>query len=201
MRTVMTVMTTVGVVAAIVVIFAGRATRAEGPGAQPLYGVVSLAQIMREFKEVQEIRDKLQKRAEDFQKEGEARRQKIEETRLNRDMEHPDSPKWFEHQKELNRLTVELELWSKFEQKDLEAEKRQQLNVLYKRILGAVEQVAKHRGLDLVFRYDTVDLNDPNALLTTEAMRLRAVVYGAPRVDVTKDVIHRVNNPSGRKGK
>ncbi len=199
MKTAWTVMTAVVAVGAVCLIFAAAPTRAQGPAAPPRYGVVDLSEVVRQFKDVQAMKDKLQKRLEDFQKEGEARRLKIEEVRFNRDQLHPDSPKWFELQKQLNRLTVELEIWGKLEKADIQAEQREQQDLVYKKVLAAVEAVGKHRRLDMVFRYDTIDLNDPNQMITPQQMGLRTVVYSSPTVDLTKEVIARANSQSGKK--
>jgi Skp family chaperone for outer membrane proteins len=197
MKTVWTVITTAGVVTAVCLFLGGPITQAQGP-TPPLYGVVDLADVMREYNAVKEMREKLEKRAEDFKKETTARRQKIDEVRFSRDQEHPDSPKWFELQSELNRLSVEMELWTKFQQQDIQAESREQQNRVYKDMLRAVETVAKQRGLNAVFHLDGVDLNDPNDVLTAQRMTTRAVIYASPTIDLTKDVIARINQAGGK---
>ncbi|MBN1344389.1 MAG: OmpH family outer membrane protein [Phycisphaerae bacterium] len=199
MRIAWTVITSVGVVATLCLIATNRPSQAQGAGAEPRYGVVDLGAVMREFADVKDLQSKLEKRVEEYKKEGEARKAKIEEVRLARDMEHPDEPKWLEQQKELNRLSVELELWSKFEQNDIKAERRDQESLLYKKVLRAVETVAKQRGMDVVFQLDSVDLNDPEEIVSAQRMTARAVIFSAPRVDLTKEVIARVNQASAKK--
>lgn len=199
MRSDWTVLGTAGVVAVGCLFLADQATRAQGPGAPPRYGVVDLGEVMRSFGEVQEMRAKLEKRAEEYRKEGEARQKKIEDVRFNRDQEHPDSPKWFELQKELNRLTVELELWDKFEKKDIQAESLEQQSRLYKRVLMAVEEVCTQMGLDMALQLDAINLRDPNEVITSQRMTVRAVVFAAPTVDLTKKVIARVNHSPANK--
>jgi len=201
MKTAWTVLGTAGVAAGLCLIFANPATRAEGPSQPSRYGVVDLGEVMRNFSEVKEMQDQLKGRADAFKKEGEARQQKIEEIRFSRDQEHPDSPKWFEQQQQLNRLTVELELWGKFQKQDIQAASRQQQSAIYKKILRAVETVAKRRGLEAVFQLDGVDLNNPDELITSQRMTIRSVVFASPAIDLTKEVMARVNQASGKQTK
>lgn len=196
MRTAWTIVTTAGLMLGVCLVLAGRPTQAQGPGAPPKFGVVDLGEVLREFKEVQEMEAKLQQRAAEFKKEGEARRDKLDTIRFERDRLHPDEPKWLQLQKELNRLSVELELWAKFEKNDIEAESREQQSRLYKKALQAVETVAKQRGLETVFQLDSIDLNDPKDMVTSQRMSVRAVLYASPSVDLTKDVIAMLNQAS-----
>ncbi len=200
MKTPWTLLTTAGALAAAGLIFAGRATQAQAPTAPPRYGVVNLREVMDQFGEVQDAQTKLEKRAAEFRQEGKARQEKTEDVRFRRDQEHPDSPKWFELQKELNRLSVELEIWTKLEKGDIQAEQRQQESGLYKRILAVVETVAKRQGLDAVFQFDAIDLNDPDEVVSARRMGVRAVIYASPTVDLTKDVIARLSQTSPKKG-
>ncbi len=191
---------TMGVVAAAMCLFVGyRSSQAQAPGPAPKYGVVDLAEVMRRYADVEEMKTKLEARAEKFKQEGQTRQQKIEDLRFQRDQKHPDSPDWFKLQKELNRLTVELELWSKFEKQDIQSETQEQQSNAYKRILAAVDTVAKQRGLDMVLQFDRVGLDDPNDIVSPQRMAVRALIYASPTVDVTKEVIARVNQASGAK--
>lgn len=196
MRTVWTLLTTASVATAICLLFADRPTHAQAPGAKGPYGVVDLGAVMENYEHIREMEEALQKRANDYKQEAEARRKKIEDIRYLRDQEHPDSPKWFELQKQLNRLTVELELWSKFEKQDIQADSREKQSQAYKQVMRAVETVAKQRGLDVVFRLDSIDLNDPSEVIRVERMTNRTVIYSSPSVDLTKEVIARVNQMS-----
>jgi len=160
---------------------------------------VDLGEVMRQYAEVEQMKAKLEARAEKFKQEGQARQQKIEDLRFQRDQKHPDSPEWYRLQKELNRLTVELELWTKFEKQDIQAESREQQSNAYKQVLKAVETAGKQRGLDVVFHLDSVDLNDANDVVTLQRMATRAVIYAAPTVNLTKDVAALVNQMSSGK--
>jgi Skp family chaperone for outer membrane proteins len=199
MKSTWTVLGTAGVVAVVCLLLADGATQAQAPGGRLKYGVVDLGEVMRNLNEVQEMRTRLETRASEFRKEGEARQKKIEDVRFARDQEHPDSPKWFDLQKELNRLTVELELWTKFEKRDIELETREQQSRLYKRVLVAVQEVSTQMGLDMALQMDGIDLNDPNEVVTSQRMTLRSVIYAAPTIDLTKAVIARVNHTTGKK--
>ncbi len=196
MRTAWIIVTTAGLMVGLCLVLAGRPTQAQGPGAPAKFGVVDLGEVLREYQEVQEMEDKLRQRAAEFKKEGEARRDKLDTLRFERDRLHPDEPEWLRLQKELNRMSVELELWAKFEKQDIEAESREQQSRLYKRALQAVETVAKQRGLASVFQLDEIDLNDPKDVVTPQRMSVRAVLYASPAVDLTKDVIAMLNQAS-----
>ena len=194
-----TLVGTVGAVGALCLVVSHRSTQAQAPPPGPRYGVVDLGEVMRQYAEVEQMKAKLEARAEKFKQEGQARQQKIEDLRFQRDQKHPDSPEWYRLQKELNRLTVELELWTKFEKQDIQAESREQQSNAYKQVLKAVETAGKQRGLDVVFHLDSVDLNDANDVVTLQRMATRAVIYAAPTVNLTKDVAALVNQMSSGK--
>ncbi len=186
--------------AALCLVIGYQNTQAQAPSGGPKYGVVDLAEVMRQYSEVEAMKQKLETRAEKFKQEGQARQQKIEDLRFQRDQKHPDSPEWYKLQKEMNRLSVELEMWTKFEKQDIQAESRELQSSAYKQVLGAVELAGKQRGLDMVLHLDRVDLNDPNDLVTLQRMATRSVIYSSPTVDLTKDVVTLVNQ-QGASGK
>jgi Skp family chaperone for outer membrane proteins len=185
--------------AALCLIVGYRSTQAQAPASGSRYGVVDLGEVMRQYAEVEQMKAKLDGRAEKFKQEGQARQQKIEDLRFQRDQKHPDSPDWFKLQKELNRLTVELELWQKFEKQDIQSESREQQSLAYKQVLAAVDTVAKQRALDMVFQLDKVELDDPNDVVSLQRMAVRAVIFASPTVDLTKDVTALVNQKAGVK--
>jgi Skp family chaperone for outer membrane proteins len=194
-----TLMGTVVASAALCLIVGYRSTQAQAPSPGARYGVVDLGEVMRQYAEVEQMKAKLDARAEKFKQEGQARQQKIEDLRFQRDQKHPDSPEWFKLQKELNRLTVELELWQKFEKQDIQSESREQQSLAYKQVLAAVDTVAKQRALDMVFQLDKVELDDPNDVVSLQRMAVRAVIFASPTVDLTKDVAALVNQKAGIK--
>jgi Skp family chaperone for outer membrane proteins len=199
MKTTWTLVMT-GVAVSALCLFVGyRSTQAQSPGPAPRYGVVDLAEVMRRCADVEELKNKLEARAEKFKHEGQSRQQKIEDLRFQRDQKHPDSPDWFKIQKELNRLSVELELWTKFEKQDIQSETQEQQSNAYKMILEAVDTVCKQRGLEMAFQLDRVQLNDPNDLVSAQRMAIRAVIFASPTIDLTKEVVARVNQVSGTK--
>lgn len=162
------------IAAAALALLAGIAT------AQTKVGYIDIDQITRKSKPVSGMMDKIKDEIETIQKEIASRDTKIRD--LKADLKKNDgvlsTSDTDAKRKEITRLQNELDEYRvRGERKAREVDSRV-LEPMLKTILFRVEDVAKEKGIDIVLRGE-------------------AVIYGTKAVDLTDDVIERLNAEGG----
>ena len=122
------------------------------------------------------------------------KQQKIKSLTDQRDNLRPDSPQYADKNKELQAAKIDLEVWAQIQQGDIQRENKQQTKALFDKIVNSVAEVATTKGIDLVIADQHPELPDDFLeKATLDQVRgllgQRNVLYSAPQVDITQDVI------------
>lgn len=170
---------------------AGTAMRAQPTAV----AVVDLSVLSNQLNERTKIESDLQARQEDLQRQQEERKNQI--NRLQQDLAvlAPGTSAYQQKEQELQKAVLEFQVWSNFESQRLNRERGIQKENLYRKVLDAVAKVAQANGYDLVlFKEGKPDFNYENLQQLDALIHMRKVLYASESVDITSQVIDRMNN-------
>lgn len=132
-------------------------------------------------KTLQQQRDELKQKAERMAKS------------LNEEFK-PGTDEYRNRRKELAMLEAQLQYFVDSEGKQIEAELAESLRSIFGDIQTVIRAIAEEKGLDIVL---VADAMPPGAPDTTQQIRqqiiLQKVLYANARVDITADVVARLN--------
>jgi Skp family chaperone for outer membrane proteins len=95
--------------------------------------------------------------------------------------------------KELFEKQASYEARQEFYKQQMELKDRLWTKELYQDILRIAGEIAKEKGLDLVFREDEIDFSDTNANELGLAMRVQKLLYSGGCLDITDEVTTRLD--------
>jgi Skp family chaperone for outer membrane proteins len=183
-----------GALAAVVVLGGRSDTNAQAVGVDP--GKVAVVDVIRIFNECQQTKDvneRFQLRDENFA----GQRQKLKEAVDAKEKELQafarGSKEYIERFKQWVQLQVEYGSTIKIHQRRIVRDQVLWTRRTYTQIVQAVEEVAKARGLLLVLYRDEMDLQTEDLQDLGSRLRDRKVVFSATGLDITQDVLDKVN--------
>jgi Skp family chaperone for outer membrane proteins len=116
-------------------------------------------------------------------------------------MESPETPERRAMQEDLAALSFEFQAWVRFAADKMDVERSLLMRDLYRSVKAAVKTMAEAEGYDIVIVDDSQGelLTSDEARVSREAqvrqqIAARRVLYTAPTVDVTEQLIVRMNN-------
>src|SRR5262249_35786213 len=155
--------------------------------------VCNPARVFGEMQETKDLKSKIENQQKQLKGEIDSRQQKVKDLQPQRDLLKPDSPQFVEADKTSMKEAIECATWSKITQAQLQGEQKQQMKALFDKIVQATDEVAKAKGIDLVFADQRPDL--PENLAAINVDQLRAILNGRnilsineKRVDISQDV-------------
>lgn len=137
---------------------------------------------------------KLQRMAEGLQRESDQTADKIRELEEELDIYEPGSEKYQEIMEKLSLATLEYQAFAEFSRQKIEAEKSLSLKRIYDNIRHAGRNEAEERGYDIVLVNDSLGQLPPgDEVETIRQISSRRMLYGNPRLDITSDLVNRLN--------
>ena len=129
----------------------------------------------------------------------EALRDRIERTSRSLQEElKPGTPEFRARRKELAMLEAELQWFVESEGKKIEGDLAASLLLIFADIQAVVREVAAEKGIDVVLSADQMaDANPETPMQVRQQIVLQKVLYWSPRVDLTSEVIERLNAKYG----
>lgn len=103
--------------------------------------------------------------------------------------------------KEILEQQAKLQAQQEFHKQQIELKDRQWTEGLYKDILRETGEVAKQKGLDLVFEKDNIEFPSPSANELMLSIRTHKLLYSGGCLDITSEVLARLDAQEGRKRK
>jgi len=181
---------------AALVVTAGLVGAAASMQAQPTsVAVVNVQEVFNNLKEKTNLEAQMQSRTEKLQQEEQQRRKTIQQLRQDMDVLAPGSDAYKQKEQQLQQKVIDLQVWTKFKQQQLSVERGLQVEGLYRRTLTSVKKIANEAGYDMVlFDEQSPEFNyeNPKQLLTL--IQMRKVLYASDEVNITDQVIQRMNN-------
>ncbi|KKM91665.1 hypothetical protein LCGC14_1226230 [marine sediment metagenome] len=95
--------------------------------------------------------------------------------------------------KQLEKLTIERSVWRQYAEKAFLAEHRQMMEQLYRELLAAIAQTAKAKGFDVIMYREQVDIASQTTTELYKKIAQRKCLYYNPGVDITQQVLDRLN--------
>lgn len=157
--------------------------------------VVDVPAVSERYLRTSDLEARFEQRRVKFNRERDALREKIE--RAGRSLQEefkPGTGEYGERRKQLAMLEAELQWFMETEGEKIERHLASSLRSIYDDIQAIVGEVAKEQGIDVVLAADQMPEETPRA--TTQARQqivLQKVVYWSPRVDLTDEVVTRLN--------
>jgi Skp family chaperone for outer membrane proteins len=171
----------------------GKGPTKETTGACPKIAVVSIAKIFQNCKRGVSYReeaiaeqDKIVAELDKLSKEIEAEKAGLKTLKEN-------SSDYMARAKELFEKQASYQAQQEFYKQQMELKDRLWTKELYQDILRIAGEIAKEKGLDLVFREDEIDFSDTNANELGLAMRVQKLLYSGGCLDITDEVTARLD--------
>lgn len=172
------------------------AARAQDAGGTKI-AVANPARIFADMQETQDLKQKLEQERASLEGEVKARQQKVRDLQAARDLLKADSAQYQEADKAFMKEAIEFDTWSKITQAQLQGNQKQQMKILFDKIVTATQEVASARGIDLVLADQKPDLPENLAQINVEQLRgilnQRNVLHADPKVDLSDEVIAKLD--------
>jgi Skp family chaperone for outer membrane proteins len=156
-------------------------------------GVANPVRIFNEMQEVKDLKQKLEGERARIEQETKTRRERIQALQGARDQLRPDSPQFSERDRELQQAAIEFDVWTRITQAAAQRQQKMQMVTTYEKIEAATAEVAKQKGLTVVFADQRQDLPDNVDPIPVEQLRgilgARNVMYAADTADISNEVI------------
>jgi Skp family chaperone for outer membrane proteins len=156
-------------------------------------GIVNPAAVFAQMQETKDLKQKLENDRKALEQEVQSRQGKVKDLQGARDMLKADSPQYQDADKAFMQAAIEFDTWSKITQAQLQGQQKQQMKILFDKIVTATTQVAQRKGLDLVLADQRPELPENLAAINVDQLRAilngRNVLYSTPRVDISNDVV------------
>lgn len=162
---------------------------------QPNIAVMNVPQASERYTKTSDLEARFDALRADLNKQREALADKIERTKRSLQEElQPGTDDYRARSKELAMLQAEMQYFMDSEGKRIESGLAKSLRSIYDDIHAMVQKVAKEKGFDAVLAVDELpdEIPDsPNAL--RQQIMLQKVLYWNPRIDMTDEVVSRLN--------
>ncbi len=170
-----------------------RATAQEVPTLDFPVGIVDMVRVFNECEQWKAINAGLTRKRQAQDQEAEKMKEEIAAKTKQIDAYHPDTPDWTRATEELLRLQTKAEVWARMEKVRVEAQKKHWVEKNYADVTRAIAEVAKKRGLVLVLTREEIEPNTEDSSRMFAQIINRKVVYSDKRLDITEDVMKRLN--------
>ena len=180
----------------MVVLFMGyEYTRAESKADTPSLniGVVSVRKIFGECKKNARYREEATAEQGKIVAEMEKLSKEIEAGKAGLKTLKAGSSDHLALMKEMFEKQARLEAQREFYKQQMALKDQRWTEELYTNILRETGEVAKQKGLDLVFEKDEIDLSTPNANELMLTIRTHKLLYSGGCLDITDEVMTRVD--------
>ena len=167
----------------------------DGASGSARVAVVNVAVVSEKYARTADLEARFEDERRRLQQERDTLHGKIERTTRSLQEELKPGTEAFEaRRKELAMLQAELQWFIEFEGRRVEQGLANSLRSIFSDIQGAVREVAEEKGIDIVLAYDRLSEESPETpMRARQEIALQKVVYWSPRVDLTAEVIQRLN--------
>ena len=167
-----------------------RGAQPRGAAAAGRVGVIDVERLFKELKQVKDVDALMKQRGEALRNDATRMVDAITQAQTLLDQMQPNTPDGRRQAQKVLQAQVDFAGFREMLDKDTKREKLNWTADTYKKILQAVEAVAKRRGIEVVLSYyPPPPVEDRTWTSFQRDIFLRTVVYGAKNVDLTDDVI------------
>ena len=163
--------------------------------------VVDVATVLDEMKEKTQIEADLKTQQEQVQREAERMTNDLKDLKSDLDILARGTPAYSEKLAELDQQVIQMKSWEQYQTLKIQRENARQMLHLYNKISAKAGEVAKENGFDIVLYKDRpidVEFRDvePKLLsgLISSRVSQRKILWSSDEIDITDQVVQRMNN-------
>ncbi|MCA9243872.1 MAG: OmpH family outer membrane protein [Phycisphaerales bacterium] len=169
------------------------ASNATQPAPTGRVAAVDVVMIFNEYQRQKDLSEELRVKQEETQQEAERRQHEADGLEAIVSRMSPNDPLYVQRYEELLKMQIENKNWLDVTQSTLTRELAVWSTKIYQEILIATEQVADQYGLDLVMYREEFRPTNFDPQLVREQIRARKVVYARDSINVSSQVLERLN--------
>lgn len=174
------------------------AARGAGPGAASAAGgtrvaVVDLVRIFNEFDQTKVLNQKMSALEDELRGDEQRKTAEIESQRNAVKAFAPDSAEYKKQNEILKRLMIDYQVWKNMKQEEVAAAHLRWINRTYKTVEDEVANIAKSQGFQLVITREELDTSINDSKVMLKQIVSRKVLFSDPSVDLTDEVLARLN--------
>ncbi|GJM26920.1 MAG: hypothetical protein DHS20C16_33350 [Phycisphaerae bacterium] len=162
--------------------------------AQSKIAVIDVAQVFESYEMTRDLEAMFNAKRQELATEAEQRRTSIEQMRRGLAAFDPASSDYISREKELIRAEVDFQVWSTHSEQRLKTNHKLWLLSIYRNTQAMVSQLANERNFDLVLTFDRLAEDAPDSVTLRQQILLQKVIYHHSRIDITTEVLNRLNN-------
>ena len=166
---------------------------AEPGGGRMKIGIVSVRKIFNECKRSSAYRDTVGEQRREMEAELDKLNKEIELDKAGLKTLKPDSADYLATMKDVLTKTSSYEAQQKFYQQQLTLGEQRWIEALYQDVIRATANVARAKGLDLVLEKSEPELPAESGNELTLAISSHKVLYDAGCIDITEEVMAKVD--------
>jgi Skp family chaperone for outer membrane proteins len=168
--------------------------RADNPPPSRL-AVVNIVKVFASLDEKTKGDSELQALSTTLESEEKGKEKSIDDARTLLASLQPGGKPYQDAQDDLMRKTVDLQSYKSYIEVKLQMEQRLKTLTIYKLINDTIAQMSKERGIALVLVTDDPNFDDARSPAElTSRISIRKVLYADQSLDITVDVIKRINS-------
>jgi Skp family chaperone for outer membrane proteins len=159
-------------------------------------GVANLSRIIQSMQEAQDRNKAKGDEVRRLDEEQKAKAMALDNLKKERENFKKDSPEYKERSEQLLQKSIEFQAWNDLKKVDLTRRQKDEVKSFYDKINAAIQQIATEKKLDVVladFSVDIPDLDQINPEQLQTIIRQKQVLFTAKGVDISDDVINRLN--------
>ncbi len=157
-------------------------------------GVVDMVKVFNDSEQWKAINDSLKAKSRQADQEAEKRKEEIAAKTKELDAYKVNTPEWTKCGEEVLRLRTSAEVWAATEKARVEQLKAYWVQKNYDDVNKAVKEIARQRGLSLVLMREDLDKDTQDSSRMFAQIINRKVVYCDERMEVTADVLKKLND-------
>lgn len=163
--------------------------------AQSRIAVVNVATVSERYQRTSDLEAKFESMRKGFQQQRDEMRDRVERMRRSLQEELKPGTDAFEaRRRELAMLEADLQWFVDSKGREIDMGLAESLRTIFADIQQAVRQVADAKGIDIVIAADELPVESPESpTQARQQILLQKVLYWRPTVDLTNEVIDRVN--------
>ncbi|MDX1681513.1 MAG: OmpH family outer membrane protein [Phycisphaeraceae bacterium] len=157
--------------------------------------VVNVQHAFESLDEKTQVEADLKTRQEQVLQERQEKQESLKQLQQDLEILAPGTPAFQQKQEQLQKKALELKVWIEYQGQRLERERIIRLEALYRKLLESIGRVAKDNGYHVVlFQEDEVNFRNASANQISAAVQMRKVLWADEKLDLTDEVIQRMNN-------
>ncbi len=161
---------------------------------------VDLTRIFDGFQQIKDLNEVLQQRGDAIVKDGQDKEKSLTNRQKELEAFKPDSPDFQKRYQNLMKEVIDFRAWQQFMREQVENEHRVWLKKTYQQMIEAVGQIAGERGIDVVLYSGAPQIEGDSVQAMRDKILQRKVIWRAAQVDITDQVLQRLNRDYDKQG-